>query len=228
MTQVAPMENYLKKEEKNFKEFIFETIFAQNIKPSALKSIDIIITEANQQVEQYIQSFKMDISKGLGLFRQKAHKTEQDQLRQTWAKVITYVRAIEVGNNLTELLSPADLQFLEQIAKRELMDKQYEDASCMFRFLIQISQQYSSAWVGWAVCEQELVHFDNVDSIYEMGMALLPYNFFIRIFASEYFIATDRKERAREILQRCLEALAQADQKQNQIYEEISTLLATL
>lgn len=219
--------NYIASDEASIKQFLFDKLFAPDIKPTDLKPYEVSVAEAKLKIDQYLDNFKKDINKGLILFIQNALKTEQPRLREIWQKIATSLHATNEVNKQKSIVS-TDCEFLETIAKRLIISNQTENASCMFRFILQINPSFSSAWVGWAISESAQNNLEIADWIYEMGMAWLPQDHFLSFFAAKYFSATDRKEKALEIIQGSLNRLNEAGEQNSQAYQEMSKLLETL
>lgn len=223
-------------DEKEFKEFLFETLFAANIKPTPLKTIEASTAEAMQQVDKLLELFKTDVKRGYEIFEQKALPIEKERLHEIYSRLTSVVsRAVgkEASTSKTEEEAASEpyvvdenLEFLESIASRVFAAKDYADASCMFRFIIQLDPLYSPAWVEWALCEEAQKHNEVVDQIFEMGIGFLPHDYLIRIYACEHYIKTNRKSKAREILEAAKAELLAAKEQQSHTFKKIQQLIS--
>lgn len=218
----------LNKEEKEIKQFLFDSLFAPNIKPSPLKSIEASTNEAMEQIDNLMAMFKTDVSKGFELFEQKAFPFERDRINQINNKLASIVKALANGSGKVQEIEVEELEFLEEVAKRVYSAKDYPEASCMFRFIIQLNPVYSPAWVQWALCETIQKHNEIVDQIYSMGMQMLAHDYLIRIYACDYYIKTNRNEMARDILHSAKENLIQDNEQDSYTFKRINQLISLL
>ncbi len=228
-------------ENHEFKEFLYNSLFAANIKPSPLKSLEDSKAEAMQQIDKLLELFKTDVKKGFDIFEQKALPIEHERLEEIFnhlnsivstviGKEIHATNEVPSEEEIAQAQKTADdnLEFLESIASRVYAAKDYEDASCMFRFIIQVDPLYSPAWVEWAFCEQAQGHDEVVDQIFEMGINFLPHDYLIRIYAAEYYLKTNRKDKAREILEIAKAQLDEAREQESHTYKKIQQLLTMI
>jgi tetratricopeptide (TPR) repeat protein len=236
--EITKIAELLGAEEHEFKEFLYDSLFAANIKPSPLKSLEASKAEAMQQIDKLLELFKTDVKKGFEIFEQKALPIEQERLAEVFNHLNSIVSTV-VGKDIhnvkeeqteeeaaqAQKVADANLEFLESIASRVYGAKDYEEASCMFRFIIQLDPLYSPAWVEWALCEQAQDHDEVVDQIFEMGINFLPHDYLIRIYASEYYIKTNRKDKAREILEIAKTELVEAREQESHTFKKIQQLL---
>lgn len=219
----------MKKEEKEFKQFLFDTVFAPHLKTSPLKSLEASSAEAMQQVDKLMEFFKTDVKKGFELFEQKVLPFERKRLFIIANKLESTVSIlVENSASIPQEIEIADLEFLEEIAKRVYTAKNYPEASCMFRFIIQLNPVYSPAWIYWAMCETIQNHHEIVDQIYDMGLQFLSEDYLIRIYASEYYIKTNRQEKAREILLAAKDSLINEGMQASYTYSKVNNLINIL
>lgn len=235
--EITKIAELLGAEEQEFKKFLFDSLFAANVKPSPLKSMEASKAEAMQQIDTLLELFKTDVKMGFEIFEQKALPIEQERLAEVFSHLNQIVSAV-IGKDIPKAqeqteeeaakaqeIADENLEFLENIASRVYAAKDYPEASCMFRFIIQLDPIYSPAWVEWALCEQAQNHDEIVDQIFEMGISFLPHDYLIRIYASEYYIKTGRKGKAHEILETAKTELIDAREQDSHTFKKIQQLL---
>lgn len=220
---IQKLKEQLSGAEKEFKEQLFETYVAHKLKPTPLKTLQESKNESLLQIDDSIRQFKDDLSRGYQCYQTHVFPEEEDRLKLITDKFFKFI-----DPNAQMNLDDKEAVFLEEIAKREMMKGNHSDASCMFRFIIQITNAYSPAWVGWALAEHAQGHQSETDLIFELGMEMMPLDYFILLYAAEFFMTTDRKERAREILQKAADRLIQVNAQDTFTFKEVNQLISKL
>jgi hypothetical protein len=227
LNQLDDLNKYLANEQDDFKKFLLEHHFASQIRATPLKSYAQATSEMEQQIDQGMANLKEDIAKGIECFKQKALPLELKQLEKIFMKFSNF----NFHSGQKALQSPVkveDLEFLEEIARRTLAENQNESAAAMFRFMLQLNLAYSPAWVGWAIAEQEMGNAQVTAAIYQLATGLLPEDYFIMIYAAEFYMLMNEKNKAREMLQRGKEKLISSREDQSASFKEINQLLNLL
>lgn len=212
-------------EEKFYRETLESFFEAPKISP--LKSIEAQEKERNQKVNDFINVLKTDVEQGAKYFIEGRSQEELKKLTAIFDKVQTIVDHV-AGKSEIQELTDEDCTFLEELAKKSISDLQYEKASCMFRLIIKLNPLFSGAWVGWAVSEQELEHFEVVEIIYEMATQLLPFDCYVILFAAEYYAKCNSIDKAKDVLKRAKELLIENDMKNSNSYEAVEEALKNL
>lgn len=197
---------YLDETNTSIAECIFDKIIAPTVKSSPLKSEKMAIEQGRQEAIELVKKGQEDIRKGFELFLNSVTNNEKDQFDIIINKILDNMFRLKDDLPLVEITFE-DLKFLEKIAKRELNGLHFSDSSCMFRFILQMGLDYSPAWVGWALSEWEFGHKDIVDHIFELGLALLPTDYFLCNFAVYVYMQDDRQTKALEILDNAIRHL---------------------
>lgn len=87
------------------------------------------------------------------------------------------------------------------MAKRRLVAQHFQEASCMYRLIVQWNYLYSDGWVGWAVCEGEQGHAEAARLIYQLALQLLPEDHYIVLFAADFYLSIQQVDQAVALLQ---------------------------
>lgn len=228
--QMTALEDFVNHEEEEFKTSFLETYVSANPVPSTpIKSSEQLIEEWKQNLEENLKAFKKDIIKGFGLFKEKTPETDLPHLGGIVGKILSITAAAAgVSEQSPEPITFEDYEFLEGIAKKELSAGNNLDASCMFRFIIQLEPLYSPAWVGWAVCEQEEGQLDVVEQIYEMALHLFPEDPMIGLYSAEFYLNNNKVSKAKEILKQTKMNLVNIKSTDSDLFNEVNRLLQGL
>lgn len=229
LDEILQLEENQKKEELDFKKSLLDNLIEFGIiVPSKLESLEQKTKKAQHQIDEQIKAYKADISDGVTLFLKYANIEEQISLKKILKKLTTITSSLMHSNTPTSPIDNQDLDFLEDIAKRVLANGHNKDAACMFRLIIQFNFTESSAWIGWAICEQEDKHDDVVTQIYDLAMKLLPHDCLIRLYAADFYAAQNKKEKAKEILNEAANLLKQDGEQESETFKQINESLAAI
>lgn len=223
--QIALINEHLKEEQQLLNRTLLE-IF-EPPPPTALKSSAMLTSEQNAKVNDFMNFLQEDTKLALDFYRVECSPKNQQHLGDILGKIVSVVNTyagIEGFNPITE----EDCEFLEEMAKARLIREIYNEASCMYRFIVKINPLFSEAWVGWAVCEEEQRHMEVVDYIYQIATELLPFDYYLCLFAADFYISTDRKEKAKALLEKAKEQLEANHMESSKTYEKIQFSLNSL
>lgn len=224
--------NYTDEVEKDFKEYIFETSFAPNIKISPLKSYEVASAEARQQINDYVEVYKKSLDTAMQLFITMAETPEEKKAVALFINEGKTILDIKAGVQEDETVIPIkttgemseNFDCLENLAKKQLIEKKYENSSCMFNLLAQVFPFFSSAWVGWAISEQELGKIDVAAAIYDSALLLLPNNSYLILFVANFYLQNNQSEKAKSLVHSALQHLELEGQKASTSYKELEKI----
>lgn len=195
-----------------FKQFLFDTHVASQLKMSPLKSLELAEAESKRAIDAVVEKGRFDIKRGYELFKSKAALENGEQFKAIAEKILGESSESELGID--------DYIFLDEMAKNELKASNFNEASCMFRFILQLNPWYGSAWVGWALCEQKQEP-EVAYKIYELGLSIMPADYFICSYAADFFARKD-KEKALKILYDALVILAKEGRQNGYSFQELN------
>ena len=197
-SQLKIIEDFKNKNHSFFREQ-FNDILGP-FKESPLKSFEQQERERNELVGKFTNFFESDLMRGLQLFLDSSTQEENLRLKDMIKLFSNQSFVILEGKGLKELCKEEDLDFLDTIANREFTNQRYEESSCMYRFIVRINFFYFPAWVGWADSEKKLCHFEIVETIYDMAMEFFPDNAYLVLFASDFYVYYNQKDKAISLL----------------------------
>ena len=196
------------------------------IEPNSKQTKDQQIQELKKNIDANFSQVEEDLQRGLNLLMEKALPAEKTQVWESIQKMLQR-QGKSNGQGEPHARGFEDAVLLDKIAKREMAAKQYENAKCMFRFIIQVDSQYSPAWVGVALCEQEK-GLEAAEHIYKMGMDVLNNDYYIRLYAAKFYSGINQKAKAKEIVKKGIDDMQKSGNSHNQIYKDLSALLTEL
>lgn len=217
--------NLLEENKTALKNLILEEIYLPNLKPSLLKPVTEAINGADICATEYIDQLQSDIVKGYHLFLDLAEEEEKEILEKALLS-ITSVNE-EINDNSTNCNSTNfenDL-LLQRIAKRVLAKGDYENASCMFRFIIQMHIAFVPAWVGWFLSESLQKHDEIVEQILSLGLSLFPADYFLCTYSAKYYGERGQRQKALSLLQNGLAILEESHVNDEEILEKFENLI---
>lgn len=152
---------------------------------------------------EMFESQKLEFAKALRLLNAESTPEENAELSIILGKIATAglnaSERIDVESDSDNILTFEELDFLVQIAKRIMLESA-EEATSIFKFLLFLDPGYATAWIGLAICLQEMGFNQVAEQTYEMALKLIPTDYQLRIYAAEFFILIEKYERAKEIL----------------------------
>lgn len=224
----AAVKDYFVHQEEELIDFLLKNI-EPTLQPSAFKSKEDALKETKQVIRMNLDQTRKDIVNGYQLFLAKTtpeeKKTFTNLMSNLYALANTYIQKKPLN---FEKINIDDFSFLEEIAKRELIARNFNEASCMFRFIIQLNPVYSMAWVGCALSEYEQKNIETAEQIFELGMQILPEDLFIPLYAAQFFIITQQLHKALTILQTAKEKCLEKGMEKSEIFKEINLLLKSV
>lgn len=208
------------------REYLYQMLLAPNLKPpTPFKSIEEQEKEGRLQAAHLADLAEIDIQGSMNLFLDKAE--DKDKVLQIFLKMFsTFASLKNLGKAYP--ITNEDLEVLEEIAKKELVNKNIEEAEAMYRLIIQLDPTFSGAWVGYALCEQELGNLDVAEAIYELALSLMPQDYFILLFAADFYVIINQKEKAKTILENAKTELIESNSQDSYSYKEIEHSLESL
>lgn len=221
------MKFYMDSAEKEIKDYLYNNYVQPNLRPTPFKSMEVAEAQAKEQIEKMVKTYKEEISKATQLFIAKMRSEEEDAVFDVLRGLMDYM---PMGANAGKRVSmdPKKAQVLEVIAKRELDTENYADASTMYRFIIQVAPNYTPAWVGWAAAEEAQGNKEVVEGILVMSLRTMPDDPFVAISAARFFMATERNERAIEVLEKAKDNLVRANKQHSEGSKQLDDLLRDL
>lgn len=219
------LQNYISNEEEKFIKSLLREI-EPTLEETPLKTMEQALHERAENLKYNFEKARADFARGFDLYLQKLTEEEREQFFRIFLKLRNLaVAAIKKdAEEKVEALTVKDLEFLQEIAKKELSSNNNEEAGVMFRLIIHINPFYSPAWIGWAVAEYEQKNLDVVNQIYELGLSCMPDDLLLPVFAARFHILTNNRMKARELLEKAQEqAIAHNDEE---AMLEIKSLLA--
>ncbi len=196
-------------------------------KTSPLKSIQQQLDEQDNQIDELMVFAHRDTEKAVELFLNECLPEERLKVEEIFFKAVSRLGEI-TGKFDAHSITLEECECLEEIAKRKLIGHDYYNGSHMYRFIIQLNGFFSEAWVGWALCEQELGNWEAVDLIYQMALEFMPYDYYIILFAADFYISINRKEKAIAILEKGKQQLITDHLENSQSFKEIQESLKSV
>lgn len=194
--------------------------------PNPLKSAKMLADEQDAKVEELMHFLQKDLKQGAEFYLSTYDPQAKERIIEIFNKIKSRVN-VYIDNKAYDPVTDEDCEFLENLAKDRLIRGEFEQASCMFRFLIHLNQFFSGAWVGWAMCEQEQNHIEMVDFIYQMACEILPLDYYIYLFAADFYSSKDKKK-AKTLLEKAKAQLEEDCMESSKTYEEILFLISKL
>lgn len=174
-----------------------------------------------------LEARKKDVEQGIQFFIKECTLNEQPTLKAIFLKTQSILNQIAKEGEVVPITNK-DCDFLNTIANRKVANGNYEEASSMFRLIIQLNCFFSPAWVNWATAEEQLSHLEITFNIYNMALEFFPYNYYIILFAAEFYASYNQKEKALQLLKRSQEKLLADGMQSSKSFEAISNLLNQL
>lgn len=173
---------------------------------SSFKDPKKAMETAEKEADIAVDAFHLDIERGAECYLKYAHEKESKSLGVVFGKLHSYILN-KAGVGPLNPLTVEDMELLDTIATRVLGENHHQEASCMWRFILQLDPHYSRAWVGWAVSELEMKNTEAVEFIYQLGLTLLPRDAYLAAFAADFYAAEGKKEQATAVLDAIIETL---------------------
>lgn len=216
----ANQETAGKSKKEQLKAYLYENFIKNEIMPTPIKPYEICVAEAKSRLDKVLDNFLKEIIEGEQLFRSIIAKEEKDHLEEVLAR-----RTVESTDDNLEF---ADEQFLEKIAKNELAEEHNKEAGILFLTLIHLYPEYSSAWVGYAIAQQQLNRNDKAEQIYLDGMELMPWDDDLKIYAAQFYLTQGKKEEAKKIIEEGLNKLKTEGNQEIEFNKRFTELLEYL
>ncbi len=220
----------LEKKEKKIADFIFDECFAAQIKSSQLKSAEVATKETRAMVTERIHQVEKENAEAIRLFKSSGSDSqERDHVEEIFNKYWAQCQSLVEQRKLSDLesIQVNDIEFLVDIAKKELADGKFEQSSKMFSLLVQLFPLYSPGWIGWAISEMQREEIETAAAIYDTARLLLPGDLLLLFYAAQFFEMNDKKK-AIEILQTGLSISKEAAEETPLVREEMTQLLKKL
>lgn len=193
---------------------------------SEFNRADVIKKQVKDQAEAMLAFHQLETERAINLLLERSLQNEKSRLLEILGKItllgVEVVKDYEI--NESDLLSDDDLDFLEQIAKRVILQN-IEEATILYRFLITIDMSYTLGWIGLAVCYQEAGFYDIAEYTYELALKFLSFDYLLCLYASEFFILIGKHERAKEILTEAKNELINQSKIDSYTYSQVSNML---
>lgn len=171
-----------------------------------------------------------EIGRAINLFQTQSMPEEREQLSKILSQIVSIgINSIEGETDLAdEELTEGDLNFLEGIARRVLL-KDRDEAACLYKFILLLDPGYPIAWIGLAICYQEMGFQAVAEQTYEFALQLSS-DYMLQIYAAEFFIIINKSERAMVILNNAKNQLISENKVEslNYIAEKIAKMIAYL
>lgn len=193
-------------------------------KTTPLKDMNQLKAELNLKLNELIN---LQIEKGKEvpqLFDQIALESEKKQVAEIFHQLAEKAATQEL-TSISFLVDDEALDFLNEIARRAVGEGKFEIAASLYQFLLQLDLSYGNGWIGLAICAHEICGEEGAQQTYELGLSLLPNDPLLAIYAAEFFILTDKKEKAMEILEPLSEKLINEGKDQGVTYSEVNRLI---
>ncbi len=220
------IKGFYQKQDSFFRDYLRETLGPPKLSP--LKSIEGQEREQEQLIEKCLKFRQDDIGRGLQLFIDACKNEESTIFNDILARAQLQSLALVEGKEITTFLIGSDFEWLDKIVERKFQSHNYEESSCMFRFMIQMNSFFVPAWVGWADSEKNLGHLEIVESIYDIAMESFPYNFYLVLFAADFYISYNQKNKAGLVLNKAKEKLIEEGMQSSKSFQAITKLLGKL
>jgi hypothetical protein len=220
------VEGVIEKQDSFFKEQLIA--LSEPLKLSPLKSVEQQEKERLEFAEKIINFRKDDLKKGFDLFLEASQGEQASIFQEILMKAKSLSLAILEGKEATYYLTEQDFEWLDKIAEHQFSNHKYEEASCMFRFIIHLNCFFAPAWVGWANSEKNLSHLEVVEQIYDMAMEFFPDHFYLVLFASEFYVYYDKKDKAISILSSAKKKLIDLGMESSKSFQAIQNSLSNL
>jgi len=225
---ISYLEETVQSEEQAFKEFILKEIIPTGaVAPNSVKTLSFEKSQNLAITDQLLQKIKSDLNHTIDLYTHTAHKKELAILHLIFNK-ITFQILVKTQKAEVDPITDEDCEFLEEIAKRSLVQNHCQEASSMYRLIIQIKPNFSAAWVGWAAAELQLNHKEIVESIFKMALDLLPEDYFILLFAVDFYNSQERFSESKQLLEGALKKLNDQGNTHCHTYYEIEKELKAI
>lgn len=175
------------------------------------------------------ESQKTETEKVCHLLIMQTFPEEREQLASILNKLIS--TAVNAANNAIDDESnhilKEEVNFLEKIAER-VKPQNINDAISLYRFILTLVPFYGPTWINLAICYQEMELNDIAEQIYEVALQLNPLDSLLHIYAAEFFIIIEKRERAQEILMQVKDRLTKESKEQTNLYLKASQMLTYL
>lgn len=172
--------------------------------PNNSNSLQATLQSLNGQVDAALKEFHGNLITGMTLLTEKASQPERVIIDRILDNVLKPSAKKAISDEWI-----AEGRVLVHIAGREVAAGNFKNALAMFQFIICLFPGLGSAWVGLAVCEEELGNKDKAAAIFTLGMDSLPNNYFVHLHAAVFFSACGDQEKVKEITQRIQQMLYQ-------------------
>lgn len=171
-----------------------------------------------------------EVGRAIDLFQTQSMPEEREQLSTILSQIVSIgINSIEGETDLANgEITENDLNCLEGIARRVML-KDREESACLYKFILLLDPGYPLAWIGLAICYQEMGFQDVAEQTYEFALQLSS-DYLLQIYAAEFFIIINKNERAMEILNSAKNQLINENKVEilNYIAEKIAKMIAYL
>lgn len=208
-----------------FKQFLFE-VYQPHLVPSDFKSIEACEAEARQEIDETLDNYVRGLVRGVDLFIENGLPIEREHLMEVLNKSAMAPDPTNTENPFS--INAEDAEFLEKIAKRVFEAGNFEDASFLFKFIVQIFPVYSPAWVSLAHCAQRQGKQDEAEEIFLMSIDLLPKDYYLRMYAAEFYIKTNQVPKAKALIEASAMQLSQDGEEGTEAHRQVTNLLKQL
>lgn len=203
-----------------------EYLMSQSM-PNPLQTPQQQAAHYHQQVNQMFSAMYVDLKRGVECYVQKALPDEKARLLKTFGKISAISKAFAEKTTPVPL-DEEDYALFDTMATRTFAENQFQEASCMWRFVIQLQPENSRAWVGWAIAEQMNREIESVEYIYRMGLELLPYDVYLALFAVDFYLSQNHPEKARDVINKAMEARRGVEGVKAEVSDELEKKLAEI
>lgn len=201
-------------------------LLAQSM-PNPLQTEEQRAAKCQHDAQQVFDALRIDIKRGIECYAQYTLPVEKEKLSALFNKIFDYMEIF--GRKETPpALTDKDIAPLDIIATRTFAEEHYKEASCMWRFILQLQPTNSRAWVGWAIAEQMNHHTEIVEHIYRLGRELLPHDIYLALFAADFYLSENKADISREIIHKTFDTLKEIEGINPEAFDVLNQKLADI
>lgn len=208
-----------------FKQFLFE-VYQPHLAPTDLKTMEACEAEARQEIDETLENYVRGLVRGVDLFIENALPIEREHLMEVLNKSAQVPDESNTENPFS--INAEDAAFLEVIAKRVFETGNFVDASFLYKFIVQVFPVYSPAWVSLAHCEQYQGKLEDAEEVFLMSIDLLPKDYYLRMYAAEFYIKTNQVPKAKALIEASALQLSQDGEEGTEAHRQVTNLLKQL
>lgn len=209
-------------DKSGFKEYLFQTIYKPNLKPSPLKSLEACEAQARKEINDSYNEYVTQLVDGMDLFLARVKEDE----KETFDAIMKKSEEENPDNPFP--INFQDALFLAKIAGRELAANQNENASLMYRWIIAFQPAFGAAWVGSAIAEQQMDHIQQAKDIFTLGLELLPNDYYLKRYAAEFYITIKDNATAKSIVETGIAQLKKDGKENTDDFRNLQNLLSQI